>query len=231
MKISLCLLTFNEIDGCKHDVLKINKIKNFFDEVYAIDGGSTDGTVLFLNKQKIKVYKQPLPGLNQAFHFGMKKSKADAVVFFHPKGTIPVNDILKFKKFFEDGYDFVIGSRIIRGSQNEEDLRILKPRKWFVILLAIATFFLFGNRNKIIWDVLHGFRGISKKGYKKMHLKDVGMVTIDIEMVVRSYKNKIKTIEFPTKETKRIGGKTHFKAVPTGLNILKYIKREILRGD
>ena len=55
-QISLCLIIKNEIDGCKHDIplLSLNK----FDEIFAIDGGSTDGTIEFLREKKIKVFKQ-----------------------------------------------------------------------------------------------------------------------------------------------------------------------------
>jgi len=231
MKISLCLLTFNELDGCKSDIPSIKEISKNFDEIYAIDGGSEDGTLDFLKKNKITVYKQPIRGLNQACHYALEKCKTDAVVFFHPKGSIPVIDNLKFRPLFEAGYDFVIGSRVIKGARNDEDSKLFKPRKWFVIFLAIIAAVLFKKKNKMLWDVLHGFRGVTKKGYKKMDIKDEGKVTIDIEMVCRAYKNNIKSIEFPTTEFSRLAGETHFKAWPTGINLLKYIKREIVRKD
>ncbi|KKR12041.1 MAG: Glycosyltransferase, group 2 family protein [Candidatus Wolfebacteria bacterium GW2011_GWC2_39_22] len=231
MKISLCLLTFNEIAGCKNDIPLLKKYFDKFDEIYTIDGGSKDGTIEFLKEEGIPVHIQPTRGLNAACHFAVEKCTTDAVIFFHPKGTIPVEDTLKFRELFEAGNDFVIGSRIIKGAVNEEDKQFLKPRKWFVMGLAMLSATLFKRENKILWDVLHGFRGVTLEGYKKMGLKDEGMVTIDIEMVSRSYKAKIKSIEFPTTECPRIAGETHFKAIPTGIKILKYIKREINRKD
>ena len=47
MKFALCLITWNEIDGVKHDVPLIDRSK--FDQIYCIDGGSTDGTVEYLD--------------------------------------------------------------------------------------------------------------------------------------------------------------------------------------
>ena len=41
MTISLCLITWNEIQGCKHDIPLLDKKQ--FEEIYCIDGGSTDG--------------------------------------------------------------------------------------------------------------------------------------------------------------------------------------------
>jgi len=229
MKISLCLLTFNEIAGCKNDIPQLKNYSSEFDEIYAIDGGSKDGTIEYLEKEGIPVYIQPARGLNAAYHFAIKKCTTDAIILFHPKGTIPTNDTLKFRNFFENGYDFVIGSRIIKGAVNEEDRFLFKPRKWFVIGLALLSSVLFNRKNKILWDVLHGFRGVTINGYKKMNIKDEGLVTIDIEMVIRSYKSKLKSIEFPTIETARVGGETHFKAIPTGIKIFKYLMIELLR--
>lgn len=231
MKITLCLLTFNELAGCKNDIPQIKQYSEKFDEIYAIDGGSKDGTIEFLKNEGISVYVQPNRGLNAACHFAVEKCSTEAVIFFHPKGTIPIEDALKFRPLFDNGWDFVIGSRIIKGAVNEEDKQILKPRKWFVVGLAILTAILFKKENKILWDVLHGFRGVTVEGYRKMRIKDEGMVTIDIEMVSRAYKEKIKSTEFPTTECPRISGETHFKAFPTGIKVLKYIKRELLRKD
>ena len=103
MKVALCLITWNEIEGCKHDVPQIDKSK--FDEIYCIDGGSTDGTVEYLESQGIPVYQQTAKGLNQACKDGADHCHCDAFVFFHPKGSIPVEDAYKFRKYYEDGYE------------------------------------------------------------------------------------------------------------------------------
>ncbi|MEI7426268.1 MAG: glycosyltransferase, partial [Candidatus Moraniibacteriota bacterium] len=224
MKISLCLLTFNELAGCKNDIPQIKKIATRFDEIYAIDGGSKDGTVEYLKKENITTHIQLEKGLNAAVHYGLEKCTTDAIIFFHPKGTVPVSDIIKFNILFEKGFEFIIASRNIKKARNEEDDKIFRPRKWAVKALAIFAFILFKkNKQKIIWDVLHGFRGITKNAYAKMHLIDKELMTIDIEMISRAYKLKIQSIEFPTTESFRLEGKTHFKAIPTGFKILGYI--------
>lgn len=46
MTISLCLLVRNELEGCKADLPRL-PLKEF-DEVYGVDGGSSDGTVEYL---------------------------------------------------------------------------------------------------------------------------------------------------------------------------------------
>ena len=224
--VALCLLTWNEIDGCKHDVPLIDR--GAFDQIYCLDGGSTDGTVEYIRSQGIEVFGQMKPGLNQACKEAVSHCTGDAFVIFHPKGSIPVEDIYKFRAYFDSGYDLVIASRMMRGSVNEEDRCLFRPRKWFVLLLGFVAKLCFKKEGNTVWDVLHGFRGMRVESFNKMEISD-NDPSVDIEMVCRSYKFHMKRIEFPTKEMKRISGTTHFKAFSTGKKLIRYILWEINR--
>lgn len=226
MTVALCLITWNELEGCRHDVPLIDRTK--FDQIYCIDGGSSDGTAEYLEEQGIQVYKQTAKGLNQACKDGADRCNCDAFIFFHPKGSIPVEDTYKFRRYFEEGYDLVIGSRMIRGAENEEDSKLVKPRKWFVLGLGIIASLLFRREGYYVRDVLHGFRGMKKSSFMRLEISDMSP-SVDIEMVSRSYKQRLKRIEFPTKEKERIAGSTHFKAIPTGKKLIKYLLWEIGR--
>lgn len=226
MKISLCMLTLNEIDGCKHDIPLIKKISKNFNEIFVVDNGSKDGTIEYLKKQGVKVHFKAGISYNDMHHLAFKKSKSDAVIFFHPKGTIPVKDTLKFNKYFDQGYDFVVASRLMKNSKNEEDGQMLKPRKWLIILFAIITSILWKREGNMMWDILHGFRGLTVKAYKKIHINNNDQ-TIDLEEIVQSYKHHLRRIEFPTKEGSRLGGETHFKIIPFGTKVVKFLLREI----
>lgn len=226
MTIALCLITWNEIDGVRHDVPLIDRTQ--FDQIYCIDGGSTDGTVEFLEENGIPVYQQTARGLNQACIDGVSHCSCDAFVFFHPKGTIPVEDTYRFRAYFEQGYEFVVGSRMMKDSVNEEDGHILKPRKWFVLGLSLTAVILFKREGNIVWDCLHGFRGMTVDAFNRLSISNYNP-SVDIEMVCRSYKYHISRTEFPTKESSRLGGETHFKAFATGKKLLKYIIWETRR--
>ncbi len=227
MTVALCLITWNELAGCKHDIPLIDRSR--FDEIYCIDVGSTDGTVEYLESEGIKVFPQTARGLNQACKDGCDNCHSDAFVFFHPKGTVPVEDTYKFRPLFEQGYGLVVASRMMRESVNEEDGKLLKPRKWFVLALALVAKLLFKKEGNSIWDSLHGFRGMTAGAFKSLGISDMSP-SIDIEMVCRSYKFKVPRIEFPTRESPRLAGETHFKAFSTGKKLLKYILWEIRRS-
>lgn len=228
MTVALCLLTWNEIEGCRVDVPEIDLSK--FDQVYAVDGGSDDDTIEYLESRDIDVYIQPVKGYNQAYIHAFDKCECDYLVLFHPKGSVPISDLYKFRDYFDDGYSLVVASRITEGAKNEEDDHFIKPRKWFVELIGLVSYLVWGKyKNKILWDVLHGFRGMRKKDFLEIDLLTKGL-SADLEMVVRSYRKKIPYIEFPTKEESRLHGETHFKAFATGKSLLRYLWVELFRN-
>lgn len=228
MKVSLCLLVWNELEGCKIDVP--NLPLDEFDEVYAVDGGSTDGTVEYLTAHKIPVYKQPKEGLNAAYIHAVEISTCDAVVVFLVKGTISPTTLMNFRPLLEAGNDLVVASRNIEGSRNAEDDRLLKPRKWGVSVLASFAALIWQREGYFIRDVLHGYKGFTVSGFRKIAPVDHGL-SIDLEMVVRSYRLRLKRTEFPVSEIERPFGDTRFKILPTSSKLMKYLLWEFKRKN
>jgi glycosyltransferase involved in cell wall biosynthesis len=228
MRVSLCLIVWNELRGCQADVPKLPR--HAFDEVFAVDGGSTDGMVEYLEQQGIAVHRQPKRGLNAAYVHANEVATGDAVVVFFPKGTLPPEDLMKFRPLFEAGNDLVIASRQIRGSVNEEDSSLWRPRKWAVCALATAAALLWRREGAWVRDVLHGFKGWRRPAFTRMKVLDIGL-SIDLEMVVRAYKLRIPRVEFPTREISRGYGGTHFKFWPTGKRLMAYLWFELRRND
>lgn len=228
MRISLCLIVKNELEGC---ILELPNLPiHDFSEFYVIDGGSSDGTYEFFKNKNIDIYKQAKIGLNSAYILANAVSKCDFVVVYFPKGTLPVGDLLKFKNYFLNGYDLVIASRLIQGSFNEEDVSWWRPRKWLLYLLSLFVYFLWNKSGNRIFDVLHGFKGWKRKSFLQMNITESGL-SIDLEMVVRSYKLGLKQVEFPTLERKRFYGKTNFPIFATGYKLFKYLIYEIFRKN
>jgi len=226
MKISLCLLVWNELEGCRIDVP--NLPRDEFEEIYAIDGGSTDETVEYLESQGIPVYRQPKKGLNQAYIYAVEKSTCEAVVIFFPKGTISPLSLLEFRPLLESGIELVVASRNIRGARNEEDDKIIKLRKWGVLGLASLAALLWRREGYFIRDVLHGYKGFPITSFRAIAPLDHGL-SIDIELVVRSYRLHLKRAEFPVVEIPRSFGETRFKILPTGIKLLRYLFYEFKR--
>ena len=227
LRLSLCLLTWNERAGCEVDVPLLPLTA--FDEVYAVDAGSKDGTREYLEAQGITVHKQPVRGYNQAYLHAFRTCTTDALVLFHPKGSIDPAELLRFRPLFAEGYDLIIASRLLKGARNEEDDRLWRPRKWFVRGLGLLAAVLWRRRGHRVQDVLHGFRGMRREAFFAIQPLAEG-VSIDLEMVVRAYRAGLRAIEFAVIEQRRLSGATHFKAFHTGKRLLAYLAHELTRS-
>jgi glycosyltransferase involved in cell wall biosynthesis len=224
MKISLCLMVKNELEGCKIDIPRINQ--KLFNEVFAVDAGSVDGTVEFLKNNNIKVVIQKKSGYNNAYIEALNYFNSEAIVFFHPKGTINPKHLTTMCENIENGFDFVVGSRMLKFSRNEEDKSFFRPRKLFGKILGIASEIKWKrtfSKGKIT-DPLHGFRGFNRDYISNLRINNFG-VTADLEMVRHAYVHAFKVKEFPVQEIHRNYGKTNFPALQTGFTLLKYLIR------
>ncbi len=228
MKIALVLLTKNEIECVKHIIPMLPACgkKEGYDKIYAIDGGSTDGTVEFFKKSGITVIGQSRKGRGEAFQLAFKKIIADAYIFFSPDGNEDISDLDKFKIHLEEGNDLVIASRMMKGAYNEEDRQIFKFRKWANNAFNFIANVIFNRSGKYITDTINGYRAIKRKAALALNL-DAADYTIEYQMSIRAFKNNLKIIEFPTIEGERISGVTQAKSIPTGLRFLRALIREI----
>ena len=186
-------MVWNELEGCKIDLPKLPR--NEFNEIYAIDGGSTDGTVEYLADHGIPAYRQPKKGLNAAYIHAVKKSRCDAIIVFFPKGTIDPSSLLQFRPLLESGHELIVASRNIPNAKNEEDDKFLKPRKWAVLGLAHFASLIWRREGHLVRDVLHGYKAFTASAFKQIAPLDFG-ISIDIEMVIRSYKFRLRRRKF-----------------------------------
>jgi len=228
LKYSLIFLTLNEIDGLR---TVFNKIPTHeFDEVFAVDGGSTDGTLEFYKENAIRVIPQTSRGRGEAFRIAAEVAKGDVMIFFSPDGNEDTKDLPKFKNYFNEGFDIVIASRMMKFAYNEEDDKIFKWRKWANNVFNFLANLLFRSTGSYVTDSINGFRAITKKAFNKVRPDGKGY-TIEYQMTIRAFKEKLRIAEFPTHEYPRIGGESYAKSIPTGIAFLKMLKYELFRDN
>ncbi len=229
MKIVLCLLTRNERECLEAVFPKIPPAGPFsgYDEIVAIDGGSTDGTLEFYQKHGVKVMGQSKRGRGAAFHIAFSDIEADAYIFFSPDGNEDTADLAKFKPILESGKDLVIASRMMPGAVNEEDHQLIRLRKWANNAFNLMANMAF-NRGTFVTDSINGFRAITRAAACKLEL-DALDYTIEYQMTMRAMKAKLSIVEFPTHEGQRVAGDTQAHAIPTGLRFIKAFWRELRR--
>lgn len=225
--IALVLLTYNEIDGITKLLPEFKNLNELnVDEIFAVDGGSTDGTLDEYKKYGVDVCQQTSRGRGEAMRLARQHSKCSHLVFFSPDGNENHKDIPKFREYFERDYDLVIASRMMEGSRNEEDDQFLKLRKWANNTFNLCANLFFRKSGPYITDSINGFRGMKTGLLDELKLDAIGY-TIEYQMTIRSFKTGKKIVEFPTYEGNRIGGETKAYAIPTGLRFLALLFREI----
>lgn len=168
MKVSIVLPTYNEKGNIvlliKEIISSIKNLKNSY-EIIVVDDNSSDGTARvvkesFKRQKKIKVFiRKNERGLATAIKYGITKSIGDAVVvmdtdFNHDPKLLPaiLNKL--------GNYDFVIGSRFVKGGGMENKIRELFSR-FFNILVRFLT----GNP---VHDNLSGFFAIKREILNKV---------------------------------------------------------------
>jgi len=231
MKIALCLLTRNELECLKVIFPQIPPAgpEAGYDEVYAIDGGSTDGTLDFFKEHDVPVISQSKKGRGQAFQNAFDEIEADAYIFFSPDGNEDVKDLPKFRGHLSDGANVVIASRMMKESWNEEDDLIFKWRKWANNAFNFFANIFFRRSSSIfITDTINGYRAITKEAANLLAL-DADDYTIEYQMSMRALANNLRIDEFATIEGERVAGETGAPSIPTGIRFIKRFFTELGR--
>lgn len=224
LNTSIIILTRNEINGVKAIIPAIPR--HLVKECFSVDYHSTDGTVDYFKKHKIPVIQQKTKGRGAAFNLGIHHAKGKYIVFFSPDGNEDPRDIPKLIDLLEHGYDLAIASRFMRGARNEEDDQVFKFRKW---ANQAFTFIINKLWQGQVTDSINGYRAIRKDLFQKLNLDAEGFA-IEYQMTIRTLKLGLKIGEIPTREGNRIGGQSTSYAIPTGIDFLKFLWREIKIG-
>ncbi|MHA1377694.1 MAG: glycosyltransferase family 2 protein [Candidatus Helarchaeota archaeon] len=229
----MVILTLNEIEPLN---VMYDKIPfDIVDEVLAIDGGSTDGTIEFYKeklkkdvkiKNKLKILIQKHRGRGVAFLIGAKHATQENIIFFSPDGNENPLDIPIIKKELEKGYDLVIASRFMKTAQSDDSDDPIRVRKmgnlFFTGLVRIFW-------NVKVHDAINGFRGIKKEKLLKLN-QDATEHEIEFQMTIRSAKLGYRIKEIPTLELERIGGIRKAHTWRMGVRFTKFFMRELLMG-
>jgi len=202
MKLSIIVPAYNEANRITcflKELVEFALQDAAMREIIVVDDGSSDHTV-----QLVKEMAEKYPfitllkhdqnrGKGAAVKLGSAEAKGDIQVFMDADGSYGPDQIVNNLKFFDEGYDVVIGSRFMEGSVKdyEEGLRRKVMRTVFNRLVHL---FLFDQ----IQDTQCGFkmfrRSVANVIYPEMRLTGFGF---DLEFIYLALKNKFKIKESP----------------------------------
>lgn len=217
MNIVVIIPTYNEAEniGLMIDALfkeEFPKIKNHTMKVLVVDDNSPDGTAQIV-KKKIKEYESlellsgEKRGLGVAFargmNYAMKEMDADAIVEMDADFQHNPKDVVRLVREFDKGYDYVIGSRYIKGGSIPRQWAFYRKfLSWGGNMFARLTLFLLK-----VHDVTSGFKLTRVKGF-------LDKVNLD-SLLSKSYAYKIhllyEIVKIRDAKVKEIPIKFHYR--------------------
>lgn len=214
-KYCLCIPVLNEGEKIKKQLERLSPFSIIVDIIIA-DWGSTDGSTdpellkkmgvrtLLTLKDKGRQGTQ----LRMAFSYALNQGY-QGVIQIDGNNKDGVETIPDFIRTLDEGYDYVQGSRFIKGGRAINT----PPMRFFAVRLLAAPILSLGAG---YWytDVTNGFRGYSKKYLTHPKVQPFRNIFVSYELnmylTVRANQLGLKTKEIPV-ERKYESGKVHTK--------------------
>jgi len=233
-KAVVVLPTYNEKGNIEKIIeavfLEAKSIPNWEIHVLVVDSFSPDGTnhiVTNLQKQyhNLHLIEVPKAGLGKAYLAGFRFAieKLNAYLLFEMDADLSHDPkiIKAFLKKIEDGADFVIGSRYIRGGSIPRDWAW--HRKLFSVLGNLIV--RFGFMKLKIADWTSGYRAvkawIAKNAFD--HIKNYSGYVFQVALLDYSLKNNAHIGEVPINFKDRKLGQSKINSVEYIINTLLYV--------
>lgn len=205
--MSVCgvIMTRNE-EGNIADIIRATK--PVVDDVYIVDGHSTDRTREIAEAEGAKIILDNGKGKGDGIRTAIKKIDFDILVFIDADGSHDPQDIPKMVAPIKDGRaDMVVGSRG-RGGSDElhgDIQKLLRMIGSDIILIAI------NYRWKChLTDSQNGFRAVRTQAARTLDLKE-NITTIEQEMTMKFLKKGYTIDEIPAHEYSRKHGNSSIK--------------------
>ncbi len=186
---------------------QLAKMRNYarLADIVILDGGSTDSSTDIKYLKKVKVRSLLLntdtsPGkqgrdLRMGFAYALKQGY-DGVITIDGNNKDGVEAIPKFIKALDQGYDFIQGSRYIKGGKHENTPieRYLGGRFLLTPILNLGSGYLYT-------DTTNGFRAYSRKYLLHPQLRPFRKIFVTYDLLfyltVRANRLRLKTKEVP----------------------------------
>lgn len=219
MKVTLLVLTLNEIDGMKEIMPRIEP--EWCDQIIVVDGGSTDGTVEWAKEHGYQVHVQTRRGIRFAYFEVVDKIKGDIVISFSPDGNCIVEAIPVLISKMRENYDLVIGSRYFGDATSDDDDLVTAFGNW---LFTKTVNVLYGANYTDVMVILRAFKTsliydldlTDERSYRLSERLFGTIISWEPLMSVRAAKCGMRIAEIPASEPARIGGERKLQILRWG---------------
>lgn len=171
-------------------------------------------TARICRKNKIPYFIDCGKGKGAALREAIQRVNTPYVVFFDADMSHEINDVdFLLEKLEKENADIVLGSRITGGSMELYDGSI---ESFFRSFFTLCINQIINSRfNAHITDVHNGFRGGKITSFRALGLVSDSF-EIEVEMVMKALKKKMKICEIPSREYKRVYGTSRLSMIRHG---------------
>ena len=208
MKLSVVIPAHNEsgsVGETVRDVTAALEREQIDFEIVVVDDASTDGTGQIVEEiaaenPRVRALRSHNPGgFGYAVRAGLDRFSGDAVAIMMADGSDSPDDLVRYHRLLEDGWDCVFGSRFIRGAK-------VRGYPWFK--LAINRVVNFGI--KVLFR--HGYNDTTNafKAYRREVVEQVQpllsnhfnlTVEMPLKALVRGYSHAVVPISWTNRKT------------------------------
>jgi glycosyltransferase involved in cell wall biosynthesis len=204
--------------------LVLAELPDAIDELILVDGHSTDATTLVAQEAypAVRIVAQRGRGKGDALAAGFAACRGDIIVALDADGSTDPGEILSFVAALRAGADFAKGSRFLEGGGSDDltPLRSAGNR-----LLCGLVNVLFGVRYS---DLCYGYNAFWADCLATIDV-DCDGFEVETLMSVRAAKARLRIVEVPSHERRRIHGDSNLRTFRDGWRVLKTIVRERYR--
>ncbi len=203
----------------------LDTIPDWVEEVIVVDGRSSDDTerIARLLRPGVKVIHELTPGKGAALRAGVNAASGDYFIALDADGSMDGGHLDAFREAFENGAQYVKGSRFAVGGGSADITRLRRFGDKGICLLMLV---LFGAR---FTDATYGYFGVRADCYDKIRLETNGFET-EILFNIRAHRAGLVIAEVPCFEGQRLYGNSNLSALKDGMRIGLYVINERLRG-
>jgi len=192
-----------------------------FENIFVIDGGSTDRTVEIVKARGVRVGIQSGKGKGQAVAEAFEILDEDVIILVDGDGTYAASDAKKLLEPIEKGIaEHVVGNRLSGYEKGAFSKLNLIGNKLLNFVFRVT----YGVE---LYDILSGYRALVKDLYKSVNLRKTGF-EVETELTVETIAKGFRIMEVPVTYRKR-GGTTKLSPLKDGARIASTIYNLLAR--
>ena len=202
MKLSVIIPAYNEEHRIAKTLFSVSEFLQkqiYQSEILVVLDGAKDNTLNIVKNLQNRVKNLKLienkenHGKGWVVKQGMLEASGDIRVFMDADNSTRIDEVVKFLPYFEKGFDIVIGSRRIEGSNIAKKQPWIRDLQGSIFRLIVHTFVPLG-----VTDSQCGFKAFSAEASKQIFpLQRIYRWAFDVEILAIARKFKFKIQEAP----------------------------------